>query len=228
MTDNQRKILDIFITVVLAGLLIWGAWSLFQGKVVVNLLLNNTAGFDDYLAGLGPLASVAYTSTIILEVLIAFIPGYLIYPIGGAVLGVGEAIILSIVGNFIGASICFWIGKKWGYPLIRRFVTKKYLDKWELYTEKHGAAAIFLLKLNPLTSFDIVNYFAGASSIRFWTFSFFNMLGLLPYIVLITMFGEGVWEMVPEVIGVFIGLAVLYVLWFIFTLPRKMRNTFRK
>lgn len=228
MNENQTKVLDIILAVILVGLLLWGAWSLYQGTAIFDLLLSNSDDLAAYLSGVGSSGQLVYTATIVLEVLIAFIPGYLIYPIGGAVLGVGPAIFLSIIGNFIGASVSFWIGKRWGYPLLQKFVQKRHLDKWEQYAEKNGSMAVFLLKLNPITSFDVINYIAGASPMKFWKFTIFNLLGILPYIILTTIFGEEIFAVAPKVILGFVALTFLYILWFAFSLPRRLRRTFSK
>ncbi|MBI2607834.1 MAG: TVP38/TMEM64 family protein [Candidatus Doudnabacteria bacterium] len=226
MTERQTKILDIVLAIILVGFLLWGGWSLYQGTAIFDLLLNNTDEFAVYLSEVGPMGNLVYTATIILEVLIAFIPGYVIYPIGGAVLGVGNAIFYSVIGNLIGASVSFWIGRKWGYPLLQKFVQKRHLDRWEQYVEKNGSLAVLFLKLNPITSFDVINYIAGASPMKFWKFTVFNLLGILPYIILTTIFGEGVFVIAPTMIIAFLVLTFLYILWFALTLPGKIRKTF--
>src|SRR3989338_6724937 len=113
MSPTWRKVLDITVASILTVLLLWLLFSLFEGRVLADLLINNPQGLHDYIVSLGVWARAAYVATIVLEVLIAFIPGWVVYPVGAAVFGFEETFWLVMLGNFLGASLSFWIGERW-------------------------------------------------------------------------------------------------------------------
>lgn len=222
MTERQRKLLDVVITLLLTGALVWAFWSFFQGQAVFNLFANDASKFRDYLVGLGGWASFTYLWLVILEVLIAFIPGWFVYPVGAAIFGFLNTVLLVMLANFIGASLSFWIGRRWGQPLLEKFISKKYMSKFHDYTEKNGAWAVFLLKINPITSFDVWNYLAGASSISFWKFSIANLIGILPLVVFSAALGEQSYDIAPQILGILLLLTMLYIVWYFVNLPGKI------
>ncbi len=227
MTERQRRVLDVTITLLLTSALVWGFWSFFQGEAVFNLFSNDAAKFRDYLVNLGAWASFTYIWLVILEVLIAFIPGWFVYPVGAAIFGFTQTIFLVMIANYIAASVSFWIGRRWGKPLLEKFISHNSINKFDGYMEKNGTWAIFFLKINPVTSFDIWNYIAGASKISYWKFTIANLLGILPLVVFSAALGEQGFEVAPQILGVLLLLTVLYVVWYFVNLPRKISD-FRK
>lgn len=225
MTSTHRRIIDVAVTMVLSGVIIWGFWSFFRGEIIFDLFSNDSSSFRAYLTGLDSFASmVIYLLLIILEGLIAFIPGWFVYPVGAAIFGFSKTMGLVLCGNLIAASISFWIGRKWGTVLLEKFVAPKYISQFNQYVESKGSWALFLLKINPVTSFDVWNYVAGASSMRFWKFTLSNMLGILPLVAVSTLLGEGSYNVAPQLLGVLALMTVLYVIWFFVNLPRRIKG----
>lgn len=225
MTEQQRRILDISIISVLGVVLLWVFYSLFQGQVIVDLAVNNSENFQNYLLNLGVWSEVAFVGSVVLEVLFAFIPGYVIYPVGAAIFGFEKTVLLILFGNLLGASVSFWIGQRWGQPLIRKFISAKHIKKFEDYMQRHGSLSIFFLKLNPLTSLDIWNYLAGTSSMPFWKFTIANMVGITPLVIISAMLGQEAFIIAPQILGVLVLLTFVYVIWFLLNLPRKIARS---
>lgn len=224
MTERQRRVLDVSVTLALTAALVWAFWSFFQGDAVYNLFSNDASRFRDYLVNLGSWSFVAFIWLVVLEVAIAFIPGWFVYPVGAAVFGFFQTVLLVMIANFIGSALCFWIGRRWGKPLLKRFIAPQAMAKFDDYMERNGTWAVFILKINPITSLDIWNYLAGASKIGFWKFSIANLLGILPLVVFSAALGEQSFEVAPQLLGVLILLTVLYIVWYFVNLPRKISS----
>lgn len=224
MDSKHRKLIDIAITIVVTVAIVWAFWSFFQGQAVFDLFSNDAERFREYLVGLGPAAEVAYIWLVMLEVLIAFIPGWFVYPVGSAVFGFATTIFLVMTANFLGGSLSFWIGRRWGKPLLQRFIAPNYISKFDAYMERNGTWAIFFLKINPITSLDIFNYLAGATPIKFWKFTLANMLGILPLVIFSAALGEQSYEVAPQILGVLLLLAIVYVVWFFVNLPGRIKK----
>lgn len=219
MSDWTRKILDLIAAVVLTISLLWAFWSFLNGEVIFNLVFNDPQAFKNYLLNLGPWAAVTYIAAVMIEVIIAFIPGWFLYPVGGAVFGLWKTVLLILIANFLAATISFWIGRRWGLPLLNKFIAPRHIKQFHGFMERHGTLAVFLLKLNPITSLDIWNYVAGASPIRFWKFSIANLAGIAPLVFASAVLGEESFRVAPQILGVIFLATVLYLVWVLISTP---------
>ena len=118
----------------------------------------------------------------------------------------------------------FGMGRKGGQPLLRKCIAGRQIRKFESYMQRHGVFSVIILKLNPLTSLDIWNYLAGASAISFMEFTIANMIGITPLIAISSMLGEGTYTLAPQILGILILLSILYAVWFLVTLPKKIKG----
>ena len=69
---------------------------------------------------------------------------------------------LSLMGNVTGAGIACWLGRTLGEAWVARRAAASSLARHRERLLSRGAWVIFLLRLNPLTSSDLVSYVAGA------------------------------------------------------------------
>lgn len=147
---------------------------------------NNLYEVKDYFESLSPLMAY-FTSCllVLIEVVIGIIPGIVMYPILGFVLGVERALIVIFSMGLIGNLINFYQGK----TLMEAFVDKDKNSKLLEKLEYGGGFSLFLIRLNPLTSVDSVSYFAGAIDMKVSTFILATGLGTLPFIFGATIFG---------------------------------------
>ena len=228
MSPKIAKTLDILAALIVIVVLVWAAFSFINGQAVFDLILNNPERFSDYFREAGPWAEILFVAVVITELLIAFIPGWFVYPVGGALFGLWPAFGLVVLGNLIGASIGFWIGRKFGTPLLRKFISKEYIERFDLFVQAHGTKSIFFLKINPITSFDIFNYLAGASPIKFWKFTVANLMGITPLILAAALLGDELLAAAPQLLGAMILLTLLYILWFIINIPRRISRARKK
>ena len=97
--------------------------------------------------------------------LVAPIPGPLLYAPAGAIFGglIGGA--LSLLGNVTGAGIACWLGRALGEGWIARHTEGTQLARLRERVVSRGPWVIFLLRINPLTSSDFVSYVAGAMGV---------------------------------------------------------------
>ncbi len=102
--------------------------------------------------------------------------------------GVIIAIVLTWCGAMLGAIICFGLSRRFGRDWVMR---KGYLDKMKNlddYLEEKGAYVIFLTRLIPILSFDIVSYAAGLTRLRWKSFVIATGIGMIPTNVIFILF----------------------------------------
>lgn len=96
--------------------------------------------------------------------------------------------IYVLIGAEIGALIAFSIARLLGYDLVQ----KRFGDKINfsfLSSTHHLTVAVFISRLIPFISFDIVSYAAGLTKISYLQFASATFLGILPASFLLAHFG---------------------------------------
>ena len=127
----------------------------------------------------------------ILQVLIAPLPGQVTGLIGGYLFGPFLGVIYTMIGATIGFTIIFVLTRKYGRPFVERFVSKKYLDRFDYLTREKGVMVFFLIFLLPAFPDDIISFIAGMTTIKISTLVFISILGRLPGYVVLSLIGNG-------------------------------------
>ncbi len=169
-------------------------------------------GFKNYLLSFGPLAAVVSALLMVFQSIIAPLPAFVITFANGLLFGWVFGAILSWSSAMLGAVLCFYLAKFLGRPVVEKMVTKKALGWWDQFFEKYGKHAVFIARLLPIVSFDLVSYAAGVTSISFWQFFWATGLGQLPATILYSYLGQNATSTVKILFLMFtivIALAVL-------------------
>jgi uncharacterized membrane protein YdjX (TVP38/TMEM64 family) len=179
------------LAVVLLGMLVaWAIWSYRAGGLMQVLIAPAPEGetrleaLRVYILGWGMLAPVVYVSAVIVEVLVAPVPGPLLYAPAGAIFGGLIGGTLSLIGNVAGAGIACWIGHALGESWVARHTAGAQAARIRQRVVSRGSWVIFLLRINPLTSSDLVSYVAGAMGVPVRDVVIGTLAGMAPIIVL--------------------------------------------
>jgi uncharacterized membrane protein YdjX (TVP38/TMEM64 family) len=134
----------------------------------------------DTVAAWGWAAPVVFVAIQALQVIISPIPGEITGPVGGALFGTLWGLIYSTIGLTAGTLICFAVGRRWGEPLVRPWLSERHWNRMNFILEAEGAILCFLLYLIPGFPKDIISYLFGISPLPFWVFAVVSTLGRLP------------------------------------------------
>jgi len=176
-------------------------WHFFSNKERVN---NFVMSFGSY----APLVFIGFQ---ILQVLVAPIPGEFSGFVGGYLFGTVPGLIYSTVGLSMGSFLAFLVARGVGMPLIRRFLRRDFMEKFEYIIERHGAFLAFILFLIPGTPKDSFCYLLGVSPMRVITFLLISSLGRIPGTLLLTMQGNSVRSEHYRASFIFLGLILLLI-----------------
>lgn len=172
----------------------------------------------------GPAAPAAYLLFVTVEVVVAPIPGLMLYAPGGLIFGAIPGGLLALAGNVLGAGISCVLARRFGEGFVARLDRDGRLAGLRSRLARHGFLLIFLLRLNPLTSSDLISWAAGLSRIRISTVMFATALGMAPLCLLQSWLSDGLFRVWPGLIGPLMWLtAVLFagVLWVLLRLSRR-------
>lgn len=163
------------------------------------------------VAAAGVLAPLLYVAFVTVEVVVAPLPGFLLYGPGGALFGGFLGGALALAGNLLGAAIAFTLTRRLGRERARRWLEDSELGALESRLADRGLLVVFLLRLNPLTSSDVVSYAAGLSSMSAGRMLAGTALGLAPLCWVQAYLAEGLLARFPWLLYPAVAAALAYV-----------------
>lgn len=113
------------------------------------------------------LGMTIYTLYVALSTVIITLPVIPIWPVAIYLYGFWVAMLLTLMGTFLGASICFWIARKYGRPLVVKMMGKKLYKEIEHLAHIDSPKRFFLIRLFANNYFDAISYIAGLSKLSF-------------------------------------------------------------
>lgn len=143
------------------------------------------------IRGMGPWGIAASISLMIVHSFVPF-PAEVIAVANGMSYGPVWGVVVTWVGAMLGAFLAFGLTRLFGRALLVHLVREGDLRRVDGWVEKNGTSAFFLARLIPVISFNLVNYAAGLTQLRVWTFFWTTALGILPLTVLMVTIGDRV------------------------------------
>jgi len=142
----------------------------------------------------------------------------------GALYGHIEGTLYVLIGSVLGAIIAFFISRFLGAHFIQKHLDILTTHKF-MASQNALMGMVFVSRLIPFISFDVISYVAGLSVLTFWRFAIATLTGILPASFLLAHFGS---EMrTSESSGFF--YAILFLVLFMilpWLLPKKLNNYF--
>ncbi|MGB7441506.1 MAG: TVP38/TMEM64 family protein [Coleofasciculaceae cyanobacterium] len=153
----------------------------------VNLL--TPEGFRQGIKNLGFFGPLVYIGILALSVVISPIPGAPLAVVAGAMWGSIWAGIYSVIGGFLGSLIAYFLGRTLGRSAIKA-LTGKLIYFSKRRGEVYLSWLIFVTRLLPVLSFDLISYGAGITGLSLPRYAVATLLGMIPSTFLLTYMGE--------------------------------------
>jgi uncharacterized membrane protein YdjX (TVP38/TMEM64 family) len=178
----------IFIVLVLAvfcSQLYWDVASYFNPEQIQKWLIDA-----------GVLAPLLYMFVMAGAVVISPIPSLPLDVAAGAFFGPLLGTVYSVIGALSGAVVSFMIARLLGREMIERFLGG-HVNFCTRCSDKLLTKIIFLSRLMPVVSFDVISYGAGLTKMSLKKFSLATLLGMIPltfiynYSGSVLVFGKG-------------------------------------
>src|SRR5262245_45354799 len=185
------------------------------GRAVGFLAAGDLAGLREYLRSFGLWAPLVSAALMQVQAVIAPLPSFPLMYANGLLFGTLWGGLLSWTSILVSAMLCFGLARVFGRPLVERFVSPRALARADRHLVRLGPLALFVTRLIPLTSFDLLSYAAGLTPMRLGPFCVATGLGMAPAIFLTAAAGDlgwrSPWALVAGVAGIaaLAGLVVL-------------------
>lgn len=192
MTEKHRKIL--YLAAIFIFLAFMAATTWYVGKPMVSMAEDPEA-FRAWVDASGLWGRLLFVGMVVLQVVVAFIPGEPIELAAGYAFGFWEGSLLTLAGFLIGSWIVFALVRRFGVKLVEVFFSKNKLDEIKfLQNPKKTKVISFLLMLIPGTPKDMLSYFAGLTRLTTKEWLLIVAVGRIPSLVTSTITGAAAGE----------------------------------
>lgn len=165
---------------------------------------------------------------VIIEVVVAPIPGGAVGYLGAARFGFWQAWPLLYAGNVIGTILVFHLARRYGAPVFEENVAPKTRDRYNRLLETHPVLIWFVYAI-PLVPVDVLSALAGLSRMSARRFFLIALTGYIVYTAIVAFVGSTLAQFIGiadamSVIGAvfFAGLA-----WWLWNRSRNQRDVSR-
>jgi len=155
-------------------------------------LFSSPEQVKNFVSSFGIWAPIIFIFLVMLQVLLAPIPGQVAGLAGGYIFGTALGTLYSMIGLVLGSFIVFLLSRKLGRPFIEKVVDKKTLSKFDKIITEKGLFPLFLIYLLPALPDDAVSYIAGLTKFKIGTLMVISAVGRLPGFLVLSLVGAGI------------------------------------
>ncbi|MCB8922355.1 MAG: TVP38/TMEM64 family protein [Ardenticatenaceae bacterium] len=187
-------------------------WWLREPLIAILQVVRDREAVAAYLQQFGLLAPLLLSIVLVLQVIVAAIPGHALMIGGGYVYNFAFAFSISLAATVLGSQLAFLLARWAGRPLVERLAPVNLLNKWYDMSAQKGMLFFMFAFMLPIFPSDVMNYVAGLSSLSPRRFFIANLLGRFPGVMLMTAIGAYGFQLS---LGVWIGIAIATIIMFI-------------
>jgi len=201
--------LKSLVTLILIVFSIVGLWVYRSELVAFIALLRNREELISQIEQYGPAGAVFLATVLMLQVLVAALPGHALIVVGGYFYGFLFGFLITHTTIVLSSQFCYFLARKYGRPIVERLAPKKTVDKWTRRAERQGVI-FFIIAFNvPIFPADVMNYVAGLIGLSPKKFFFANLLGKLPCSILFTLIGSHGYGISPQFLVAAVVLTII-------------------
>lgn len=171
----------------LVGLLAGAYWWLHETGAMTMIL--DTNALHGRVLQMGPWGPAAIIALMMLAILISPIPSAPIALAAGAAYGHGWGTLYVLLGAEAGAMLAFGVARFVGHETVHRWFGG-HISVGLIGSQNALMGIVFVSRLLPFLSFDIVSYAAGLTTLSFWRFAIATLAGIAPTSFLLAHFGS--------------------------------------
>jgi uncharacterized membrane protein YdjX (TVP38/TMEM64 family) len=149
----------------------------------------NTQLIKEWLAAKGAFAPFVYIITMALAVIVSPIPSLPLDIAAGAFFGPFLGTVYSVIGALGGAVVSFLLARYLGREFIERFLSG-HINFCTECSDRFLTKVVFLSRLLPIVSFDVVSYGAGLTKMSLKNFTVATLFGMIPLTFVYNYFGS--------------------------------------
>ena len=214
---RRRRIISILSILLLLAL--FAVIAVFVGYPLLKQFKESPENFREYIRSFGLAGPLMMIGIILMQVVIAIIPGEPFEVAAGFIFGWFEGALLCLLGSALSGALIFLAVKKWGMKLVEAFFPPEKINQFAfLRNEKKLNLLVFILFLIPGTPKDLINYLAGMTPMKLSTFVALTTLARIPSVISSTITGslaqQENWLAAGITYGITALISLVCILWY--------------
>jgi uncharacterized membrane protein YdjX (TVP38/TMEM64 family) len=166
-------ILFTFLLVISLGLL----WYIYFGGGKTFLYRLVVEWFVNPIFNLGIIGIFLFIGIMAIQGLLVPIPSEIVLLATGMIWGWFLGGIMAIIGSMAAGLLCFYISRKGGRPLAKKFVGENAIDTFDELIQKYGMGAIIITRFVPFIPFDVISYTSGLVDMKLKIYAIGTLIG---------------------------------------------------
>lgn len=192
MSDKQQKIIGVIAIVIFLAFMV--LITVLIGGPLIRFA-EEPQQFRAWVDEAGIWGRFAFVGMVILQVVVAFIPGEPIELVAGYAFGFWEGSILTLLGFLLGSWLVFVLVRKFGTKLVEIFFNKEKMAEIQFLKNPKKTKVLFgILMVIPGTPKDMLSYFAGLTKLTILEWLAIVAVGRIPSLVTSTLTGAAAGE----------------------------------
>ena len=152
-------------------------------------LADKVSAATEWIQGLGALGPIVFILLYAVAV-VAFVPGSLLTLAAGALFGIAAGTFYTLVAATLGASLAFLVARYAVRGVVeRRLAANPRFAALDRAIGREGRRFVFLLRLSPVFTFNVLNYALGVTDVRFIDYLLASV-GMVPGTLLYVYYGK--------------------------------------
>ncbi len=135
----------------------------------------------------GPLALIVSLAGVLV---VPLIPASILQIGAGLAFGPWLGMLYATLADILGASVGFWLARRWGKSLLERYLSPAAHQKLVSLTRRMSWHLVVLLRLIPGPAYPLVSFAAGYSRLSYVSFISASLTGVLPALAVLVLAGD--------------------------------------
>lgn len=188
MSEKKRKTIVLCALALFAILMV--ALFFWAGKPLIRFI-SEPEKFRAWVEGRGIWGRLAFLGIVVLQVIVAIIPGEPMEIAAGYAFGVIEGTLLCLVGITLSSIVVFCLVRKWGVKAVEVFFPLEKINELKFLKDARRLNLIvFILFFIPGTPKDVMTYFVGLTKMRLSTWIGITFVARIPSVITSTIGGN--------------------------------------
>ncbi len=180
-TNNKERLMEVVWFVVVVALFVVSVKTLRSGQLQTEL------------ESFGVWAAVILVLLKASTLIIAPLGGTPLYLLGGALFGNVNGLLLTLFGDVLGSTVCFYLSRIYGPKVLKFFAGSSNVDRvLKTVSLLDNTKSFVKARVGFISIPELLAYASGLSRINFWTFTLINTLFYLPVDIILVFFGSKV------------------------------------
>lgn len=187
---------------------------------IVSVKMLRSGDLEAQVSRFGIFAPIFVLALKMTTLIIAPLGGTPLYVLSGALFGSVKGFMLSLVGDILGSSVCFFLSRKYGEKILKSLVGTSNVEKVvKTVNIISGTKSFIKARVGFMSMPELLSYASGLSKINFWKFTAINTLFYIPMDFALVFLGSQItglsakyFFIIPAVVFIFTlaGFAMLY------------------